>query len=385
MMTSASLWPLNVTEPPGNSSNLHNSTSDPLTDTHLYSFYFFLNGIVGIIICAIGLIGNTLNLLILTNMCRRSATSTTLFLIVMGVADILVLLTYMMYDIVCNAHPARPLLRLSDLVGIEGTFAYFLYYIWYFPANIFVTTSNWCIVSVMFFRFTVVYFPLKAKTWCSMFRAKLFIGVIILFSIALMVPEFLTVKIEKSADSGFIFVDTDLFSHKLFNEAYYGIVEALNSLVPFVICGLLSVLLIRTLNRTDATLAMTTNVRRRTEQKRISAMLLGITLWFIFCTCPSLVCRMSKPQTRSTDWVKFRGIADMFLLLNHTANFVLYAATSKSYRQHFIDIILCRNRRALERELTIARNVSMRSFNPNTLRAAREELEVHYTPIAGAR
>ncbi|XP_067939325.1 FMRFamide receptor-like [Watersipora subatra] len=368
-------------------SDLINSTGNATLLTDVYTFRYWLSGIAGIIICIIGLLGNTLNAVIQFKMLRstlrksHAAASTTSFLLVMAICDILVLLFYLIYDLICLARPTRrPLLVVQDTKGLEGTFTYFIYFVWYFPANVFITCSNWCIVAVMAFRFVAVYFPLRAKTWCSLNRAKNLLILIFIAAIFITIPDMFMIKLVTSDESVFEFTDTNLSNNDTFARIYFSLLEAFNSFLPFIICTLLSIMLIRTLKRANSKLVKKKSIRCRqsevNKQRKISIMLLCVTSWFIFCTCPSFVCRILTLLRNTHDigfYERFRGIADLILLLNHTANFVLYAITNEAYRRCLFDLVLCRNRRDLERQLTV-------TLLNSSIRSTRASYGHHHSP-----
>lgn len=365
------------------------------SDMNLQHFYFVMSGVIGTFVCIIGLLGNSLNILILVTMAKRQSSSTTTFLLAMAVSDLLVLVIYLTYDLSCIAVPQKPLLSVADAQGLEGTFTYLVFYTWYFPANIFMTASNWCIVAVMAFRFIAVYFPLKASRLCSVGRAKFTVAVIAVTSIALVFPEFFTIQVEANETMGFKVSDTKLHYNLTFNALYYSLTETMNSFVPFTVCTLLSIALVKTLQRADNNLsriasqyrqASTKKPRRNGEQQRkISIMLLGLASWFILCTCPSFACRIFKHYAlKNSDleqlWIKSRAVSDMFLLLNHTANFILYTATNNSYRRHFLDLLLCRDRKALNRRRTVEQSLTMKSMIRPSIKQS-DEKNPGYIPI----
>lgn len=365
----------------------NSSTAPDHLNTELYSFYFTVNGIIGCSLCVIGLLGNLASVIVLSSMYRKNRTSTNIFLIIMSAADLIVLAIYLIYGITCIVTPQRPIIDVQDVVNHTDTFTIFIYYVWYFPANIFMTVSNWSTVSVMTFRFIAVHFPLKASQWCSTTRAKLVVLVVVTLSVLLVVPEFLTIKIVANEYTGFNFNDTHLFDSKSFNHIYYSVAETFNSILPFVVCTVLATLLLRALRHKDKRLSRQDSIqmshRRQYEQRKISIMLLGITFWFMICTCPAFICRMSRYLitsniTAKQSWIKFRGVSDMFLLLNHTANFILYAVTNHSYRQHFVDLILCRDRKAIDRQTSVARNLSQSQIMSAVSTAYR------YTSVKGS-
>lgn len=375
-------------EPSNHTESIGESSAHPTAG--LYEFYFIVNGIIGCTVCIIGLVGNVTSVTVLSTMYKRNRTSTNIFLIAMSSSDLIVLTIYLVYGITCLVLPDRPILESTDITHYTGTFTCFIYYIWYFPANIFMTTSNWNIVAVMSFRFIAVHFPLQAAVWCSATKAKLVVISVVTLSILLVLPEFLTVKIVTSEEQGFTFDDTHLFDSKSFNHVYYTVAEVFNSLLPFLVCTALAALLLRALRKKDQRLSQQSNKsvpqRRQFEQRRISIMLLGITVWFIICTCPSFICRIAKylmtsDTTARQSWTMFRGVSDMFLLLNHTANFILYAVTNHSYQQHFLDLVLCRDRKALDRQTSVAQSLTRPS---NKSAAANPSMPYRYTSIRDA-
>jgi len=345
-------------------------------------FHFYANGIIANTMCGLGVLGNIINIAVFTSQIRHSASSTNLFLLTMAISDLLVLCIYITYAVSCIVLPAAPVLRPADFSENEvGSATYFIYYVWYFPANIFMALSNWLIVSVMVFRFIAVYFPLRASAWCSVGRAKLVISLVSAVSLILFCPEWFTVRIQRVGD-GFVFVDTQLFHSESFNRIYYCLVEILNSVLPFLICSVFSGLLIRAL-RTRKLISHSISKetyyrRRRVEQKRISTMVLVITSWFLLCSLPSFICRITRlllhpdsPVSARVSWREFRAVADLFLLMNHVANALLYSVFSKVYRRHFKKLFLCQK----ETDSRSPSSVLTRRIT------AESAMTCHYTPV----
>jgi len=353
-----------------------NATADILnTNTsEIHHFHFLLTGVGGLLICCVGILSNIINILVLSSMLRRYRWPSTYFLLVLGFSDMFVLTFYLIYIAVCVLAPVQPLLFKQDFARYEGTPAHIFCSVWYTPANIFVTLSNYCIVSMMVFRFLAVYFPLKVKQLCTVTRAKLTLATISIFSFFLVFPEFLTYRLKTDASTKRIFLETlPLFSNKDFNKYYYGVLEAFNSIIPFIACALLSVMLIKALYYTGGSLKgqgqLRKNSKRKAEHRKVTVLLLSIALFFIACSLPSFVCRVVRTLLQGSDtsgysaWAKVRAVADMSLLINHSANFILYAATSSLYRSTCANLFCCRSHRDLARQASVAmslRNTSLR-------------------------
>ena len=319
---------------------------------NIHQIYFILNGLTGSAICCLGIIGNIFNIIIFSRMLNAYNSATNIFLLAITVTDLMVLSIYLLYDVVCIALPPKPLIDLYDIKQEHlGTFMYFLYYTWLFPANMFITASNWCTVSVMVFRFIGVYFPLKASQLCTPTRAKIVLIVIMTLSVLTIIPDCFTVRMIPIKGYGFIMADTYLVQNEMFEYIYHiSYMETVNSPLPFTICFVLSGLLIRTLKRRQSSFgkesSLTGHNKRQRNQRRISVMLLVIVISFIICTIPAYVWRGMKHGVRSRiikedTWVAMRGVADIFLIINHSAKFAIYLLTNIMFRKNFVSLITC--------------------------------------------
>jgi len=135
-----------------------------LTPDSVYQLF----AIVGNLQSAIGLVGllfNTVNIFALIRLIlRRHGMSPTYHLLLaMGIADFFVLFFYLIYSLTMFAR-RRPLLFL-DLTDDHHDWTHVLMYIWYFPTNIMMLSSNWCVVATTMFRFLAVAFPMKVSNW----------------------------------------------------------------------------------------------------------------------------------------------------------------------------------------------------------------------------
>lgn len=314
-------------------------------------FYLILNGLSGSMICCFGIIGNIFSIVIFSRMSRAFSSSTNIILLAIAVTDLMVLSLYILYDFVCIVLPPSPIIDFHHIQKKHvGTFMYFLYYTWLYPANMFITASNWCTVSVMVFRFIAIYFPLKACQWCTPTRAKIVLVIITILSILSVIPDCFTIHLIPINGYGFYITDTELARDRTFENVYQiTFLETVNSPLPFTICFVLSGLLIRTLQQRQQSLGMesTGGSKRQRNQRRISIMLIAIVISFIICTIPAYVWRGMKHGVRSGrikqgTWVMMRGVADIFLIINHSAKFLIYIFTNIMFRKSFSSLLFCR-------------------------------------------
>lgn len=324
---------------------------EPLSGQH-YQFLYVVSGIVCSVICVIGVLTNLTNVAILGLMIRSSSTATSIFLFAMAFFDLGILLVYITYSITCIILPPKPIAQELDIpLDYIGTFSYSLFYLWHIPANFFLITSNWCMVSLMVFRFLAVYFPLKAYKLCSIARTKLTLVAVATFAVVSMIPDFFTIQIVDTTSYGkIILYNYKLIESEVFDDLYYNYLEAVNSYLPFIICFTVGGFLVKALHKSMTLLRENSSANRETrrmnDQRRISIMLLAISLWFLICTAPSVVFRCLRHAASvgssedGSNWFKLRAVADVCHLFYCSSNLFLYALTNRAYRKQLYNIIL---------------------------------------------
>ena len=355
-----------------NSSTADYPVSDAVTTNQLdyvHESFYVLNGLIGSVICIIGILGNIFTIFIFSKMIKVNHSATTVFLLAMAVADLFVVVFYLLYGLLCLATPPVPLLSAHDFtIDQVGGFVYTYYYLWTYPTNTFVTISTWLTVSVMVFRFIAVYHPLKATRWCSMRRAKIVLITVNILSIIIYIPEWFVIKARSiPTHKIFYFAETSLIKDEAFHNIYFiGLIEVLNSLLPFTICLVLTVMLLWKLKGRNSELIQVNssqvsfNKRRSKEQKRIGTMLLAVVTLFIVCTIPSLIWRGLKYRIGSQEetedsFIIARSVADIFQVLNHAMNFIIYFLSNRKFYQIFRTTVL----RQSESPITLQASISM--------------------------
>jgi len=153
-------------------------TSYTLVEMYLYT-------VVIPLICLIGIIGNSINLIVLTSIVRnkpmdRMERSATIGLLALALSDLLF----------CTA--VIPL-AFVGYVGISDRLTFALVYRVYHPAIIstFITSSTWLTVVMAVSRYLAICHPLKARIIIGIRFAVGSIAVAFLFSVLLNVPRYL--------------------------------------------------------------------------------------------------------------------------------------------------------------------------------------------------
>ena len=210
-------------------------TSYSLVEMYLYTVIIPL-------ICLIGIIGNSINLLVLTSMVRnkpmdRMERSATVGLLALAVSDLFF----------CSA--VIPLAFVDDVV-ISDRLTLALVYRVYHPAIIstFITSSTWLTVIMAVSRYLAICHPLKARIIIGMRFALGSIAVAFLFSILLNVPRFLQSAIacvENDAGIRYFHVPGLLQRHGALDQTYYALYVVVGIVLPLVILAYSNFFLIR--------------------------------------------------------------------------------------------------------------------------------------------
>ncbi|TNN10142.1 dro myosuppressin receptor isoform 1 [Schistosoma japonicum] len=131
-----------------------------------------------LLLCPIGVIANTLNVVVLCQARLRSPTN--LLLSVLAVSDGFVMFIYIIFDYFYLMTP-----RLTD--GMTKAYAQLLL-INIVLQNLFHAFSAWIIVAVAIFRLIYIKTGVRAAIYCNMFKAWIVILLVLISSILLTIP-----------------------------------------------------------------------------------------------------------------------------------------------------------------------------------------------------
>ena len=331
-----------VLGPRGNESGLefNNQTSgydDSLYDTLQFQYYAW--GIVGSIIAAMGIIGNTLSIIVLSN--RRMHSSTSWYLIALAVFDSLVLISLFLF------------MSLPTVFIATGKLeSYFQAYPYMHPyayptALTAQTCSIYTTVAFTVERYIAVCMPLKAAKMCTVSRARKTILTIIVLSIIYNIPRMLEFKTvvfvdETTNTTTAQYVFTDLGSNSTFRHIYFIYMQLVVMLaIPFVLLAVLNTLLIRAVKRSEMT---TGKVNTKTKKENsLTIMLIAVIVVFMICQVPSIadnifMATLSQELQLSPVYVKFTCISSLMVIMNSAINFYLYCVFGKKFRRVFCRI-----------------------------------------------
>lgn len=310
---------------------------------------------MGPVIFFVGLTGNVLILVVMS--CKRMrGTSTSDYLIIMAVADLLTIITGMIPE----------WLEAMEIVILQES-SPAMCKIYKFVSYMCGDTATWIRVLFTLDRFMAICFPMKKPECCLAWRAKFYCLGAALAAIAKNFHVFWTRGAEYQTTTVYEYVDcvkvptnntiTSLKQncgyptpeYKYF-EIYVRpwIVFALVNFIPFCIILVCNIFIVR---------AMIHMTRKRKERRlptktsdwqlfQTTAMCLGASFTFLICVTPTMVVLIGKPYwTKNGTNMAYeisKSVSNQLLYLNNSVNFFLYCITGKKFRETLGLMLRCR-------------------------------------------
>ncbi|CAG2103960.1 unnamed protein product [Medioppia subpectinata] len=336
---------LNITEYPSQQIS-PNLSCDPEYIEFRNNSRFWVQRVLVPIIMIIGVIGNSITIVIMTR--RKMRSSTNSYLAALATFDMLYLI-FIFY------------LSLSAYPNIKDVQYYYYWYFWPFAIMIADASSNtsiWLTVTFTIERYIAVCHPIRGKVLCTESRAKRVILCVFLICFTFTLPTpFEWVVVEKnSTETGRVYLQaifSELGQNDLYRTVYYYLNVLLFALIPFLSLAIFNAFLIRsvhvsrkqrnTMIQGEASAKMDPTTK---QESRITIMLIAVVILFLMCQLPtasvliySVFYNVEAEETNTG--CLMRGLGNIFnflLAINATGNFVLYCLLSQKYRRTFLAI-----------------------------------------------
>lgn len=334
-----------------NSSNIPGLTAE--SDGEYEDFFNKAQFITGVfcypIACLFGLTGNTISIIVLSH--KKMISSTTIYLIALAISDSIKLINDSFYFLTIL------LLKIQPGDGMK-LYAYLYPYAHYF-FNMSTCTTAWITISVAAERYILVCHATKAKTLCSIGRAKSICAFVFITMSLLTVPfslRYQTVVREETNNTMPIKIEvTRLWKNRLFVDIFTRIASLLRSIIPLIILCILNFCILRSLSKSQS------SRHRINSRHKITSMLLAVVFVFMVCVTPDAVisCVGMGYADASPLFRGIREITDFLLLLNSATNFILYCIFNKLFRKNFEALFFskCTNN-AFNNEFSVANRAS---------------------------
>ncbi|KAL3831820.1 hypothetical protein ACJMK2_023522, partial [Sinanodonta woodiana] len=245
----------------------NNMTQSELQDITIIYLY------LGSTICALGMIFNILNLIVLTR--SELNTSPYIYLTALSCTDMGLLSISFIHIVLARGH---------------NTFFWTLFngYIFYPLSNIFYTSSIWTTVLLTVERFLIIYRPIK--TQMPLVKARIRVLSVILIACVVNIPRFLCFEIGQSGSM--YYTQGSSFRR---SEIFYilgWLYAVLINFIPLIILSLVNTYLIYTVHyarrkREMLNLQNNQESEMQRDQRRLTITLISIIILFIICIFPS--------------------------------------------------------------------------------------------------
>ena len=290
------------------------------------------------IICAFGIAGICVTVLVLSrkNMC----TSTNCYLMALSITDLLFLILFL--TILYNRYTPH-------------TQNYYFFHMYSTYATIFMhvllMASIWLTVMLACERYIAICRPFLANKLCTVVKARVIVALIYVCALICRLPNFWENRIESGFDpttnTTIYYMQNSQFSYEQhYTTVYPWIVDGiLSSVIPFILLLVLNVRLIwevkkstRYLQRNMMMSSTATggsgagNVAAR-EELQITVMLISVVIVFFACQAPYVIyISLSSLVTLSQGFLLFKNVTLLLLALKSAINFLLYCWFSEKFR-----------------------------------------------------
>ena len=316
------------------SAGSHSNTTAVLADEH-EQFYRVAKEVTGLylfpIVCVTGIIGNLLTFVVFIKFKPRS--STNVYLTALAISDTIKLLCDFLYFIVVFLEKIE---RHDASVKVFVT----LYPVAHYILNFSLCNTAWLTVSVAIERYIYMKWPERARTICTITRAKITCCVVWMAAMLITVP--FALRYEQIANNGTIDINvTHMWNNDKFKDAYVWFQNILRSIVPLIVLIIINTWIIMALSRATKEYYQ----RPIACKNRVTVMLVAIIIAFLVCITPDAIMStvFGFGYTEAPYLIRgIREISDLLLSVNSAVNFILYFSLNKVFRHNFARVF-CKN------------------------------------------
>ena len=221
-----------------------NSTDDDDVLSCIRNGYLWKVCLIGPL-CVLGIVGNSLSLIMFRRMEGSMAATMLLLLKALGCADMGNLIMYLLIHV----FPSFMSL-LGESARIQAPLMYSFAYVWPF-AIIAMTLGTWYTVLISVHRYIAVCHPLKAPLYSSFSRVRRHVVLVTLVTVALDIPRFFQLEVvdmavEREDGNGNAtvksFLFTDMYTSDIYQLLYLNIISVTyKKALPFIIITVFSI------------------------------------------------------------------------------------------------------------------------------------------------
>ena len=312
-------------------------------------FDFAIPGILLTTVGLLGLIGNTLSIVVLSRPQMRQ--SINCILIGLAIFDIIVIVTSILIFGLPHIHDY--LFRMATIYPKDRPLAFsaFRFYFTevfafitpavYSVAMIAQTASVYLTLAVTLERFVAVCLPFRARSLCTYGRARYGVISVALFAVIYNLPRFFEVKWQACTENNATITvvrPTELRIHPLYISVYVTWAYLIFMyLIPFSCLAIFNFLIYNQVRKAN----LERSRMSRQEQKEISlaTMLLVVVIVFFMCNVLALVSNILEIMEYQISQVT--NLSNFLVTVNSSVNFIIYCIFNDKFKRIFCKLFCC--------------------------------------------
>ncbi|CAM1154639.1 Uncharacterised protein at_DN1704, partial [Pycnogonum litorale] len=301
----------------------------------IYELNYYMYGYVAQVLCVLGIIGNLMNLIVLSKTNINTVCYT--YMRSKAITDLIAIIFTFPWA-------ARHLKLTKTWRGHSS--AFYHCYLELYLMNAFVTAGIFLMVAITIERFLSVCYPLKARAMLGTCRRTHLTTVALIVVIALIVfiPYCFQSHIGTYVD---VTTNSTYYTYCGNEEVTFLFLWRFYRWAQQAVCRFIPVILIAVLN-ISIIIGFKKIVKKRQrmkgrrvknnvdfrEQRRMTFMLLGISAMFFVCVTPAAVSigKMSGENKKIVGFQIFRAVANFLEIINYTFSFYAYCFASSEFR-----------------------------------------------------
>lgn len=323
-----------------NNASSGNFSGDPCPDlgSEYKLFEFWSNGILLNVVGVLGILGNILSMIILSRPQMRS--SINYLLIGLARCDTVLILTSILLFGVPAIYPFTGYLRYYYLRLLPE-----ISRVVYPLAMSAQTASVYLTLTVTLERYVAVCHPLRARALCTYGRARIYVIVIIIFSICYNIPRFFEVQLKQHDDSEFGIVFCISASDMRQDDIYINIYIHWLYLIFIYFIPFLSITFFNSMIYQQVRKANRERQRlSRTEKREIglATMLFCVVIVFICCNILALLINIIEAFDGHI-YDRLVKTSNLLVTINSSVNFIIYVIFGEKFKRIFL-LLFCKRR-----------------------------------------
>ncbi|KAK6039791.1 7 transmembrane receptor [Cooperia oncophora] len=294
------------------------------------------------IVCAVGIIGNITNLIVLAS--RRLRAVSYMYLRALAVADLLCMIFVLVFV-------------TTEILTKNGSpiNQYKLYQI--YQCHFMLTLINWAlgagvyvVVALSLERYISIVFPMHFRTWNSPKRALN--AIIIAFTVPALLYVPYAVTRYKSTEKWDEHVNAFIYKiddHQVYRTASWQIYkwtrETILRFLPIIVLSILNIQIMIAFRKRQKMFQQLTKRKEQGTHKddTLMYMLGGTVFMSLICNIPAAInlLLIDEALKRRLDYQIFRAVANILEITNHASQFYVFCTCSTDYRITFLQKFPC--------------------------------------------